>query len=194
MALPPGARRHAKLSITGAGRVSAARLDVFARRGHELSPPEADHPAERRTNEPMPRRMIRRQTAPAPVPDGDEGAARGPCALSNVSNNRPPVPLSKKSCPRRRPAMRNCGPCFHHRSISRVNTSKASSSSTRTSTETVAASPAPVTTGPFRPSGCARRSEEHTSELQSRLHLVCRLLLEKKKHKQARLHACDIDP
>src|SRR5687768_18368231 len=32
---------------------------------------------------------------------------------------------------------------------------------------------------PLRP-----RSEEHTSELQSRLHLVCRLLLEKKKKKQ----------
>src|SRR5687768_18257865 len=29
----------------------------------------------------------------------------------------------------------------------------------------------------------AVRSEEHTSELQSRLHLVCRLLLEKKKKK-----------
>src|SRR2546422_1857452 len=28
---------------------------------------------------------------------------------------------------------------------------------------------------------CKNRSEEHTSELQSRLHLVCRLLLEKKK-------------
>src|SRR2546422_8442108 len=28
------------------------------------------------------------------------------------------------------------------------------------------------------------RSEEHTSELQSRLHLVCRLLLEKKKNRQ----------
>src|SRR2546422_5046862 len=28
------------------------------------------------------------------------------------------------------------------------------------------------------------RSEEHTSELQSRLHLVCRLLLEKKKQRQ----------
>src|SRR2546429_3286088 len=28
---------------------------------------------------------------------------------------------------------------------------------------------------------CRIRSEEHTSELQSRLHLVCRLLLEKKK-------------
>src|SRR5687768_18292015 len=30
----------------------------------------------------------------------------------------------------------------------------------------------------------AGRSEEHTSELQSRLHLVCRLLLEKKKKKK----------
>src|SRR2546422_6386686 len=30
------------------------------------------------------------------------------------------------------------------------------------------------------------RSEEHTSELQSRLHLVCRLLLEKKKNTKAR--------
>src|SRR2546429_4738075 len=29
--------------------------------------------------------------------------------------------------------------------------------------------------------GLEGRSEEHTSELQSRLHLVCRLLLEKKK-------------
>src|SRR2546422_7570265 len=33
---------------------------------------------------------------------------------------------------------------------------------------------------PLRMAG-AQRSEEHTSELQSRLHLVCRLLLEKKK-------------
>src|SRR2546429_5998123 len=32
-------------------------------------------------------------------------------------------------------------------------------------------------------SGSSVRSEEHTSELQSRLHLVCRLLLEKKKKK-----------
>src|SRR5437764_1599006 len=30
----------------------------------------------------------------------------------------------------------------------------------------------------------ARRSEEHTSELQSPMYLVCRLLLEKKKKKQ----------
>src|SRR5690606_41260755 len=32
-----------------------------------------------------------------------------------------------------------------------------------------------------RAPGCLRRSEEHTSELQSRENLVCRLLLEKKK-------------
>src|SRR2546422_5174392 len=35
----------------------------------------------------------------------------------------------------------------------------------------------------LRRHGRAGRSEEHTSELQSRLHLVCRLLLEKKKKK-----------
>src|SRR2546422_6315306 len=35
--------------------------------------------------------------------------------------------------------------------------------------------------GPYLASTEGNRSEEHTSELQSRLHLVCRLLLEKKK-------------
>src|SRR2546429_3507434 len=34
----------------------------------------------------------------------------------------------------------------------------------------------------FRVVDTGERSEEHTSELQSRLHLVCRLLLEKKKN------------
>src|SRR3712207_7110026 len=34
---------------------------------------------------------------------------------------------------------------------------------------------------PRRSAPCRRRSEEHTSELQSRQYLVCRLLLEKKK-------------
>src|SRR6266498_5706179 len=36
---------------------------------------------------------------------------------------------------------------------------------------------------PARRGALVRRSEEHTSELQSRPHLVCRLLLEKKKNK-----------
>src|SRR2546422_6023500 len=34
------------------------------------------------------------------------------------------------------------------------------------------------------------RSEEHTSELQSRLHLVCRLLLEKKKRNELGASRC----
>src|SRR2546422_6791734 len=38
------------------------------------------------------------------------------------------------------------------------------------------------------------RSEEHTSELQSRLHLVCRLLLEKKKKKKKEEPPREIDP
>src|SRR2546430_5804306 len=40
----------------------------------------------------------------------------------------------------------------------------------------------------YTPHGGLRRSEEHTSELQSQSNLVCRLLLEKKKpHEQATL-------
>src|SRR3712207_7070154 len=37
--------------------------------------------------------------------------------------------------------------------------------------------------------GGLRRSEEHTSELQSRQYLVCRLLLEKKKKHRTHLHS-----
>src|SRR2546422_9042686 len=44
-------------------------------------------------------------------------------------------------------------------------------------TKSVMFSTTPITGTPTR----SNRSEEHTSELQSRLHLVCRLLLEKKK-------------
>src|SRR5690625_6470697 len=43
---------------------------------------------------------------------------------------------------------------------------------------------APVDIGGDR----GERSEEHTSELQSRGHLVCRLLLEKKKNKSRKAH------
>src|SRR5437870_10269905 len=49
---------------------------------------------------------------------------------------------------------------------------------------------------PFHALQCARRgvrSEEHTSELQSRGHLVCRLLLEKKKKKQSNESLTEIE-
>src|SRR5690348_17391636 len=42
--------------------------------------------------------------------------------------------------------------------------------------------------GRGQPRRHAPRSEEHTSELQSPVHLVCRLLLEKKKKKQRETH------
>src|SRR5437879_11064466 len=48
--------------------------------------------------------------------------------------------------------------------------------------------PAPAAPSPGSPGRCAAtpaaRSEEHTSELQSPMYLVCRLLLEKKKKKK----------
>src|SRR3712207_6946647 len=51
----------------------------------------------------------------------------------------------------------------------------------------------PTRTGVRRPSRprVRTRSEEHTSELQSRQYLVCRLLLEKKKKKTASRHSID---
>src|SRR2546422_7880037 len=55
-------------------------------------------------------------------------------------------------------------------------------SSSRIGSSIAPAGPSIRTRSPSsRPRGSASRSEEHTSELQSRLHLVCRLLLEKKK-------------
>src|SRR5258708_20419507 len=49
-------------------------------------------------------------------------------------------------------------------------------------------SPAATSGPPIQHASMGLRSEEHTSELQSPDHLVCRLLLEKKK-----LHRCDDD-
>src|SRR5687768_18059131 len=48
--------------------------------------------------------------------------------------------------------------------------------------------PARAASGPA--SGHVSRSEEHTSELQSRLHLVCRLLLEKKNNLDLAEYRC----
>src|SRR2546429_3276687 len=54
------------------------------------------------------------------------------------------------------------------------------SSESRSSQRALA--PVATITAFARYSSLSTRSEEHTSELQSRLHLVCRLLLEKKKN------------
>src|SRR5687768_17982301 len=63
-----------------------------------------------------------------------------------------------------------------------IPTSASIRSSARSSTRR--SKTGPNTSPKSRNFGLAPRSEEHTSELQSRLHLVCRLLLEKKKKKK----------
>src|SRR2546422_6885106 len=63
------------------------------------------------------------------------------------------------------------------------STRPASDSRTDSSSSTTAMTGTPDNSFMSGPHGALRRSEEHTSELQSRLHLVCRLLLEKKKKK-----------
>src|SRR2546422_4804422 len=66
----------------------------------------------------------------------------------------------------------------------------ASGSRKRGSSPTRRAPPPSGSSADRQPEGprTRRRSEEHTSELQSRLHLVCRLLLEKKKNAQLEHH------
>src|SRR2546422_1912239 len=65
------------------------------------------------------------------------------------------------------------------RSISSSETSCSSISRKATFSRTVSESNSALS---WKTIPMFRRSEEHTSELQSRLHLVCRLLLEKKKN------------
>src|SRR3712207_188565 len=74
-----------------------------------------------------------------------------------------------------------------------TNTTKAEASSTNSQPRLVSTHSRAVPLAEPRPCGLAKpqatkarartRSEEHTSELQSRQYLVCRLLLEKKKKK-----------
>src|SRR5260370_30410508 len=71
----------------------------------------------------------------------------------------------------RRRALRDCGEFFSRRGICRAEVAARSRRLPRAVDEVAEAPLVPV-----------ERSEEHTSELQSHLNLVCRLLLEKKKH------------
>ena len=64
--------------------------------------------------------------------------------------------------------------------VSELNLSASPSPGTPTATPVPAPTPTPVIVVGEK----GERSEEHTSELQSRRNLVCRLLLEKKKKKQ----------
>src|SRR5258707_11090140 len=73
---------------------------------------------------------------------------------------------------------------------------RGSSASSRTTRAPSSPSPMTGTSSTTSPAGSSSsiRSEEHTSELQSRQYLVCRLLLEKKKKKNDDKLTTDIDP
>src|SRR5262249_59770136 len=105
--------------------------------------------------------------------------------LSSLTAPPPPSPLfpsttlfrSRRAAPppRRRRSPRPCP---------RRTSRRCRSGGCRVPARAAALSPRPPAPSPARPSArCrGRRSEEHTSELQSLTNLVCRLLLEKKNH------------
>src|SRR2546429_5389875 len=85
-----------------------------------------------------------------------------------------------QSCPAATgpPSPSTCCPCGNsHASWTKRSRKSRKPSMTTTTTDTQPAPPETSGMGQLQ----SLRSEEHTSELQSRLHLVCRLLLEKKK-------------
>src|SRR5437899_5701554 len=101
---------------------------------------------------------------------------------------RPHTPFAEVSCPVCAP----CSPCWWLRSLSPpspVPTPPARVTAAATSTTATPAAKAlshRAARGTQKPRVARRfRSEEHTSELQSLRHLVCRLLLEKKKAEEA---------
>src|SRR6478672_5433383 len=95
----------------------------------------------------------------------------------------PPVPSVSTVSPGRR----LFGPCisaFHtvtaaHGNVAASSNDRCGGRCNRPSAGNTACSASVPSSG--KPKACGGRSEEHTSELQSRSDLVCRLLLEKKK-------------
>src|SRR5690625_5732491 len=72
-------------------------------------------------------------------------------------------------------------PALRNRLLARGHEYHSPTPSIRTRTVTPRSTARPSASMKRRPVSSVSRSEEHTSELQSRGHLVCRLLLEKKK-------------
>src|SRR5690554_7253627 len=107
-----------------------------------------------------------------PEPRLISGLAATARDLSENAETSRAVATSDHSPARKLPPMTDCGA----KPIECTTPSSASTCS-RTRSASAARSSASVTSS---------RSEEHTSELQSRPHLVCRLLLEKKKKNNRR--------
>src|SRR2546422_4002919 len=143
-------------------------------------------------------------TTPAAYPNAatrhsrtpDNGAAPDvvarPITTTPANATVPPMSSARESGSRRNTtarATRKIGPTLT--SIAAVPASTRRSASLRTTLyrpnhrrPAISRSPTSRREARVHPRVRSKRSEEHTSELQSRLHLVCRLLLEKKKNKK----------
>src|SRR5689334_24845246 len=76
---------------------------------------------------------------------------------------------------------------FPYTTLFRSSTPRVSASPARPKSSTWLLASAHASGRAQATAGTLSRSEEHTSELQSQFHLVCRLLLEKKKSTNSRL-------
>src|SRR6267143_603493 len=89
-------------------------------------------------------------------------------------------PVRERSSAARRPTTRCSGAsAMYGKKPTSISGVPKRASSAATAKSQAATSPRPPASA--EPLAHATRSEEHTSELQSQFHLVCRLLLEKKK-------------
>src|SRR2546429_6972275 len=111
-----------------------------------------------------------------------------------ATSNSPPPRISSAASVRRKPAARHFSGSAAHNKQGKSTAKLAASLSSKRCFKTSAIRFACLASLPASPRSWfslsrsasapirrSSRSEEHTSELQSRLHLVCRLLLEKKK-------------
>src|SRR5690242_21610990 len=119
----------------------------------------------------MPKRRLRSHLLTGPSPDTNRPAGSG-CGYCQAQ------PATAFSAARRLPT----GGCFSDEFLPAAGT-KAAPRSSRLAART---NPPAFPVDESLPAPVWRRSEEHTSELQSHVNLVCRLLLEKKKNKKHR--------
>src|SRR5690606_41027124 len=105
------------------------------------------------------------------------------CAPRRVLISRYPDPRALRSFPTRRSSDLDDSPVRRNHPAFHIGWDEVAETTTVTPTAGAAppAEPSSVVSLPLGVAAGLLRSEEHTSELQSRENLVCRLLLEKKK-------------
>src|SRR2546422_2922268 len=122
---------------------------------------------------------VMKQPRVFPPSSSPPSAVPHPAASAPPALPRRPAAARSRRSPTRAQRMRSSEPLCRGCPVAR--SPAPAPAPTRSHWVTAHQGPAFFDRGGGRLRGPAARSEEHTSELQSRLHLVCRLLLEKKK-------------